>query len=78
MVFIYQLFNKTHRYHIKSLKLFQDIENQKFMGVTSSLTRSEYLAVIKREVANQLKSVPGKSAIEMILKRFDDFITMVD
>ena len=74
MVFLNQLFNKTHRLHPNSERFFHDIENQKYIGVTSSFTRSEYLAIIKEELACQLNTVPPQKDVDKALEIFDSFI----
>jgi predicted nucleic acid-binding protein len=74
MVFLNQLFNKTHRLHSNSERFFHDIENQKYIGITSSFTRSEYLAVIKQELACQLNTVPSREEVDKALEIFDGFL----
>ncbi len=75
MIFIYQLFNKTNPYHAKSASFFKQIEDEKMIGVTSSFTRSEYLEVIKTELAKASDSIPSSIDIQSSLDNFDDFIT---
>jgi predicted nucleic acid-binding protein len=59
MVFLNQLINVTHPLHLKSKKFFYDVQNQKYQGITSSFTRSEYLGLIKELIADQIDISPG-------------------
>lgn len=74
MIFIYQLFSISHPLHSKSDRFFQEIANQNMVGITSTLTRTEFIAVIKRELSKQGNAIPAQSTINAITSTFDDFL----
>lgn len=74
MVFLNHLFNKEHPLHSISARFFLDIENQKYVGITSSFTRSEYLGVIKQLMAEGGDILSDQSKVNNTLKIFDEFI----
>jgi|SRR5215831_504499 len=74
MIFIKHLFNATHPLHSKIENFFNDISNQMYKGITSSFTRSEYLAVIKEILATKTCDIPSQTEITQALEIFDKFI----
>lgn len=73
-IFLYHLFDKSSSYAQKSAKFFKEIENSVFIGATSSFTRSEFLAVVKRKLCEKNGTIPTPYIINSVLKMFDDFI----
>jgi len=74
MVFVKFLLDKTHKYHIHCKKFFKDIESQKHIGVTSSFTRTEYLAVMKELVARTHGNIASQSEIQDAMNILDEFM----
>lgn len=73
-VFIKQLLNKEHKLHSKCRKFFYDIENKKFKGITSSFTRSEYLALVKEIIFKYAEASSTQKNIDIAMSVFDDFV----
>jgi len=74
-VFVYHLIPISSSRSKKQAKnFFMDIQNQKLKGITSSFTKTEYLAVVKREYSRILNRKPSKTLIDSFIKALDDFI----
>ena len=75
MNFIYFLINTRHPINNKVTLFFQDVENQRYVGVTSTFTKSEYLGVARQILAGRNNQDPNASDMGRVENRFDAFVT---
>lgn len=73
MIFVKFLYNTSHKLHPICKKFFHEIQDGKFIGVTSSITRIEYIAVLKKLLAEKDEKIIDNE-IKKELTRFDKFI----
>lgn len=73
-IFIYHLFNQGTTLSSKARRFFYKIQDGTFRGVTTTFTRSEYLAVIKEEIATQSGSPAPLSRLQTAMQTLDNFM----
>lgn len=77
MNFIYFLISANHNLNSKVTLFFDDIENARYVGVTSSFTKSEFLGVAKQILAEQNNQDPSNSDMGTVENNFDAFVTQL-
>jgi predicted nucleic acid-binding protein len=74
MVFVYRLLRTTHRLYPKSYAFFSDIENQKYVGVTTTFTHAEYRAVVRKLLSEGQDSPASSSDVDAEIVKLDKYL----
>jgi predicted nucleic acid-binding protein len=75
MLFVYHLGRpKTDTFHKLSLQFFLDIENGKYEGVITTLTKSEYVAVMKENLSQRNGASLTLEQLNAMKNEFETFI----
>lgn len=75
MLFVYHLGRpKSDILHKLSFKFFQDVEKGTYEGVVTTLTQTEYTAVMKELIAQRNGTSPSDSQVNTVKSEFQSFI----
>ena len=79
MVFVYHFLSSSRNQRLtsKSNSFLKDIEKGKYIGIITTFTIAEYLAVIKDVLCNKRNNQVSTEEIMTIKARFEQFITQM-
>jgi predicted nucleic acid-binding protein len=79
MIFVYHFLSSSRTQNLasKSDSFLKDIENGKFIGIITSFTVAEYLAVTRGVLCNKRNGQVSNNEIMMIKAKFEQFIAQM-